>query len=399
MKFFVKNSSQKGGTPQKQKRRIPLVRRFVSVDGERTLFVETPSPESPKTPRTLGCSDVTASSSFRSLLVCGNAMDQVTQEPATVPLRHELLQLPPYCMQMYDSYSRAIKTALLLDEEDETPVMVKDETDETNIVEDDSIDYDLINRLNKSDTDLMESEMSPGALRLTSEGLKRHERKTLKDSFHDAMLASTKSLPVGLLAFRKEHERQQRQRELHDQQTVLQSNVTPEQSPQVVTPPQQDKKGIFCRLKKKRDSTAKMTTKQVQAQHSDVEFREQVRIANMRQKEILRQRQREAEAKRNLPSKIMNADETGLADEAGIEVMNEPMLKREKRPSSGTTPKLSTSVKDMPCIVCGSQERTHIAVPCMHFSFCKSCARNLSAHGWDCPVCDTPRTTYNQVFA
>jgi hypothetical protein len=46
-----------------------------------------------------------------------------------------------------------------------------------------------------------------------------------------------------------------------------------------------------------------------------------------------------------------------------------------------------------PCVVCRQNERTHIAAPCMHFSFCGSCVTDLTT----CPVCERTDVMFAQV--
>ncbi|KAL7578282.1 hypothetical protein ACA910_012695 [Epithemia clementina (nom. ined.)] len=51
-----------------------------------------------------------------------------------------------------------------------------------------------------------------------------------------------------------------------------------------------------------------------------------------------------------------------------------------------------------PCVICHRGKRTHIATPCMHFSFCATCAIRLSDQGpRDCPVCNQPQVSFAAV--
>lgn len=52
-----------------------------------------------------------------------------------------------------------------------------------------------------------------------------------------------------------------------------------------------------------------------------------------------------------------------------------------------------------PCVVCQRAERTHIATPCMHFSFCASCAIRMGDQQGPChcPVCNEPHVTFAAV--
>jgi len=62
--------------------------------------------------------------------------------------------------------------------------------------------------------------------------------------------------------------------------------------------------------------------------------------------------------------------------------------------TSGTSPLLP------PCAVCGIGERTHIASPCMHFSFCGRCVSEFQRMGPNnvaCPICLQPNVTFSSV--
>ena len=401
MKYFGK-----GGVPRQEKE-LPAPApkafgsHFVSSDGEPTVFIEHEQKENAATDNTtltpsptISCSDDTTmllSSPLSSLLECGHGMDQLTLEPATTVLLTDTRQQE----QQQDTTwidttavctafdTEAIKMALLLDDDDDNDqdvaslVMVPSDSQqqkvrskslpahalldhEASLMDDSTVDFDLYRRLNKSDTDLCDGE-SPGALRLTEEGLKRHERKTMDIQQNGEYVSS--SSKRGLSTIR------------------------------------------LARAQKQAAKTSKrgILGKSLDSVHQFMDYKEELRIEKLRQKEIERQRKREAQAKRVLPSKILHIDESSVARDTGIEVMNEPMLtSRNKKPREEETSdhaKLSTSVKAFTCIVCSSRERTHIAVPCMHFSFCEPCAKILRKNQWACPVCGTPHTTYNQVFA
>jgi len=66
--------------------------------------------------------------------------------------------------------------------------------------------------------------------------------------------------------------------------------------------------------------------------------------------------------------------------------------------SSMNTPKTASIA--LPCVVCKVADRTHISIPCMHYSFCSDCAEEL--HGLKtprCPVCDTEGIKLSRVYA
>jgi hypothetical protein len=55
--------------------------------------------------------------------------------------------------------------------------------------------------------------------------------------------------------------------------------------------------------------------------------------------------------------------------------------------------------KDFSCVTCKYAERTHVAVPCMHFSFCGDCVGKLKGNnGKRCPVCNKAVEKYSRVL-
>lgn len=59
----------------------------------------------------------------------------------------------------------------------------------------------------------------------------------------------------------------------------------------------------------------------------------------------------------------------------------------------------SPCTKDFSCVTCKYAERTHIAVPCMHFSFCGDCVGKLKGnHGKRCLVCNKEVEKYSRVL-
>jgi hypothetical protein len=52
-----------------------------------------------------------------------------------------------------------------------------------------------------------------------------------------------------------------------------------------------------------------------------------------------------------------------------------------------------------PCVICNGAERTHIAMPCMHYSFCGTCVERLyEFEDPACPVCNTKNVAFTKVF-
>ena len=52
-----------------------------------------------------------------------------------------------------------------------------------------------------------------------------------------------------------------------------------------------------------------------------------------------------------------------------------------------------------PCIICSAAERSHIALPCMHFYFCEKCAEQLhQLKNPTCPVCAATNVAFTRVY-
>jgi len=72
--------------------------------------------------------------------------------------------------------------------------------------------------------------------------------------------------------------------------------------------------------------------------------------------------------------------------------------------STAQTPEASApTTHDFACVLCKTAERTHLAVPCMHFSFCGGCVAKMeqkgSANGgMCCSVCNEKATKFSKVF-
>merc|ERR1711966_156794 len=52
-----------------------------------------------------------------------------------------------------------------------------------------------------------------------------------------------------------------------------------------------------------------------------------------------------------------------------------------------------------PCVICKVAERTHISMPCMHYSFCSACSEELSKIQLPiCPICQTKDIIFSPVY-
>jgi Zinc finger, C3HC4 type (RING finger) len=49
------------------------------------------------------------------------------------------------------------------------------------------------------------------------------------------------------------------------------------------------------------------------------------------------------------------------------------------------------------CVVCNGRDRTHIAIPCMHFAYCRDCAMGLAKKGQGCVLCSIEHVTFAAV--
>jgi len=60
---------------------------------------------------------------------------------------------------------------------------------------------------------------------------------------------------------------------------------------------------------------------------------------------------------------------------------------------------LTTKPSNQPCALCGVGERTHIAMPCMHYTFCENCVHALQSRKIkNCPCCNRGGTSFIRVF-
>ena len=71
--------------------------------------------------------------------------------------------------------------------------------------------------------------------------------------------------------------------------------------------------------------------------------------------------------------------------------------------SNSYTQSTTSSSKDAPvvrlpmCVVCNFHDRTHIAVPCMHFAYCRECSMKLAKLGKGCVLCNNQQVTFAAV--
>ena len=96
------------------------------------------------------------------------------------------------------------------------------------------------------------------------------------------------------------------------------------------------------------------------------------------------------------PSKMSSATASTFAlDDSVLENATSICTK----PSVDFSFKSASSVVLAPCVLCNTNERTHIAMPCMHFYFCKDCVEDMhQANNVICPVCNTNDVAFTKVF-
>jgi len=135
--------------------------------------------------------------------------------------------------------------------------------------------------------------------------------------------------------------------------------------------------------------------KEIQAEREKVkqEWMEQERIQRMKEKELQRQRVLNQVWPRRgcaSPDPIAPSGSKDLPESAPIPLCC-PSFDSDLSASKSTTI-LS------PCILCGDAERTHIAMPCMHFHFCGGCVNKMSLSKYSrCPVCGAHNVTFARV--
>jgi hypothetical protein len=311
-----------------------------------------------------------------------------------------------------------------------------------------------------NDEDLMDDSSSPGALRLTADGLKRHEKRAFQQS-----MRQRSSDTFDEWKKRREQEKWRRanddeqEGQLFDQTTPMQVASAagdssfaskrlrlPRERKTSESKQQHGLIGCLSSFRRKEEDVTDVSLAPLRAlpdaksRVSDVssckrfpllgrkhnivqtaqqilqkeraaalearerrkilEKREKERIDRMRAHYLEQQRSREAAVPQppspNQRSSIFTSME--LEEEEG----NGPL-----RPVSTGSPskrKLSSAQKDStskaalpPCVVCKEGERTHIAAPCMHLSFCQKCAARLTRRNAPCYVCSQPGVTFAEV--
>jgi hypothetical protein len=315
-------------------------------------------------------------------------------------------------------------------------------------------ELDLGSRVNMSDDTLMNRSSSPGALRLTEEGLQRHEEKTFQEVINEKPKNQFEAWNLKKKSqkwYREKH--RVRDEELEDRTIRISernsNRRTPEQNPfedrSVAQESPPSKRGLVSAIKSKfgvedfadvslaplnamehltrnyidTDAAAEKKTKgpaykvfalfrrqkspslaakellekerlaarEAQRKKQVMEMKEKERIDRKRKEYLLMQRTREAAAGQSFAFRIMD---TALRD------MDMDII---RKPSHDLSTMSSTRSAELPpCVVCRIGARTHIATPCMHFSFCEPCVSVLMKRpNLICPVCKTKDVEFSSV--
>jgi len=279
------------------------------------------------------------------------------------------------------------------------------------------LSVDVSARVNISDTELLDGRSSPGALRLTAEGLKHHEKITFQQARRKPEKHSDE-----LEAWRKEHETRkwyrqklkEREHKLLDLSLQLQENKgngkeNPKKSRSVSFRSDNDVAELsLAPLAAMQDLNLDKTAT-TQKKMSFPLFRKRSKASAEELRERERQRAHESkraeEQKKRLENgRIQWKRREFLEQQRAKEIVTGGVLNPRGSPdthamTSSTLSSLSTATPILPnCVLCLEEVRTHIAIPCMHFSFCSNCVKKVQASSKnECPVCRQPNVSYASV--
>ena len=276
---------------------------------------------------------------------------------------------------------------------------------------------DVSLRVQTTDHDLLHGRSSPGALRLTAEGLQQHEKKTFQEARRQPERHADE-----FEAWRKEHETRKwyRQKLKEREQKLLKQTTKMQMIPEET---KEESKPARCGTSFGQEhSVADVSTAPLAfLQHlnlgrAECEKRRTFSLFRKRDKpraaEILeRERQgaretqrRENHNQRKERERITRRKREYLERQRRNEITSGGALAVSEsidthQMTSSTMSSVSTSTNTLPnCVLCHNEMRTHIAMPCMHFSFCANCVERLeSANIKQCPVCRHPNVNYASV--
>jgi hypothetical protein len=220
----------------------------------------------------------------------------------------------------------------------------------------------LVSNINVSDKELMERSESPGCLRLTEQGLREHDEKTAHQS--------------------RRHKSSQQGRSGSE------------------APVKDDISGDHCITNQRRKGFRLFRSRQQQQQ-----MKNDVPAVNTKQNNAPSMNQLTPREKQRIDAKKREFLEAERLKEATPVIKLEPLASttvnlKSSLPTTDTlTPRPSVNLRTLPpCVVCAKGERTHIAMPCMHYSFCQGCVRALTElEPVACPVCMEPNVQFKSV--
>lgn len=271
---------------------------------------------------------------------------------------------------------------------------------------------------------------SPGTIRLTQEGLSRHERSSLQESLRDPPKD-----PYEEWRYEKDTQEWDRRQHGEKERALFDETIRTNEALRKTTHQQKDivnlpspnnpeqytrRRPRFGPFRKEKEDTAEISLAPLQEVVEEkgpisqpTGLGKMFRRKNHRSTEMAkshldkeRQRAREAKLQHQL---LVQQEEARIAQKKA-----EYLLKQREREGIGK-PSASSPVSDKtaretcsnssstgaglpPCVLCGQNPRTHIASPCMHFSFCSTCAQQLvNKTTVSCPVCCEPNVTFAAV--
>ena len=212
-----------------------------------------------------------------------------------------------------------------------------------------------------------------GTTRLTAEDLARHAQRHLRDKPQDPYerLVHAKARHEWKKQQRKQAEQRQQQLQVVEEKQQLRVVEEEETPPK---PTRRRRKGFFrllCRKEKEeKDDSAwrgQRTPSTAEDRSMFMDEQEKKRIERNKQKYLARERHRESLQQLDVFSHTRSTAEVST---------------------------ISSHSRNLPlCAVCHERERTHIATPCMHYSFCRDCIADSTS----CPICHTPNVEYAAV--
>jgi hypothetical protein len=301
-----------------------------------------------------------------------------------------------------------------------------------------SVDLDV--SINASDLELMDRTDCAGTLRLTEEGLKLHTLKVGKANIleraslqHKSKMPSVQYNNSNFMTMDKHHRAVTQSAMMNNKKPISppskSSFFNNGYSPMSGSVGSQEKKrrglGIFSRKEtltqeKLLALERERLEKEQHLQREQEEMRELQRIETMRQEYLELARQKEASASSPIVPLSNTAADAPLSplpviEEAendassccdGRDILADHVTEHCALKIVATPPPMTVSatMSDTmlsptlpPCVVCRINERTHIATPCMHFSFCDECVATTLQASKTCPVCKQNNVSFAQV--